>query len=76
MYHIVLFEGLNEVEVVPSNWIHGQECMWPPTRVDVVKATKNREPPGEGWEAYAARVIFTASKFNLVDSVGSRVTFS
>ena len=65
MYHIVIFESTNEVEVVPSNWVNGQVCMWPPT--NVMRAIKNGEQPGEGWNAYTIRVIFTAGKCILLD---------
>lgn len=66
MYHIVIFEKTNEVEVVPSKWVNGEECMWPPNKVDVVKATKSQEQPGAGWKPYRVRVIFTSSKYNCV----------
>lgn len=66
MYHIVIFEKTNEVEVVPSKWVNGEHCMWPPNKVDVVKATKSQEKPGAGWKTYKVRVIFTSSKYNCV----------
>ncbi|MED6240192.1 hypothetical protein ATANTOWER_017279 [Ataeniobius toweri] len=64
MYHIVIFEKTNEVEVVPSEWISGEECMWPPNKVDVVKAIKSQEQPGEDWKPHRARVIFTSNDYN------------
>ncbi|XP_078142921.1 uncharacterized protein LOC144541793 isoform X1 [Centroberyx gerrardi] len=64
MYHIVVFEKTNEVEVVPSNWVNEEECMWPPNKVDVVKATKSKEQPGAGWKPYRVRVIFTSNDYN------------
>ncbi|KAL3970498.1 kelch-like protein 33 [Sarotherodon galilaeus] len=35
--------------------------MWPPNKVDVVKATKR---PGGGWKTYKVQVIFTSSDYN------------
>ncbi|MED6270358.1 hypothetical protein CHARACLAT_009371 [Characodon lateralis] len=64
MYHIVIFEKTNEVQVVPSGWISGEECMWPPNKVDVVKALKSQEQPGEDWKTHRARVIFTSDDYN------------
>ncbi|XP_052397254.1 uncharacterized protein si:dkey-242h9.3 isoform X2 [Carassius gibelio] len=64
MYHIVIFEKTNEVEVVPSNWVKENECMWPPNKVDVVKATKNKEQPGEGWTPHRVRIIFTSNSYS------------
>lgn len=66
MYHIVIFEKTNEVEVVPAKWVKGDECMWPPGKVDVVKATKNQEIPGEGWSPYIVRIIYTSCKYYFV----------
>lgn len=65
MYHIVIFQKTNEVEVVPSNWINDDKCMWPPNKTDVVKATKNNEQPGKGWTTHSVRIIFTSSKYIL-----------
>lgn len=62
MYHIVILEKTNEEEVVPLNWVNGGECMWPPSKVDVTKATKNQEQPGADWTPYGVQVIYTSSK--------------
>lgn len=67
MYCSVIFEKTNEMEVVPATWVSGEECMWPPNKVDV-KATKSQEQPGAGWKPYRIRVTFTSSKYNCLDS--------
>lgn len=43
--------------------------MWPPNKVDVVKATKSQEKPGAGWKTYMFQVIFTSSKYNCETSL-------
>lgn len=50
MFHIVVFDNTNEVEVVPSIWIKKNgECMWPPYKIDIAKAVKLQECPGDEW---------------------------
>lgn len=60
MFHIVVFDKTNEVEVVPSVWIKNGECMWPPNKIDITKAVKSQESPGDDWKPHKARVIFTS----------------
>ncbi|XP_038565347.1 vacuolar protein sorting-associated protein VTA1 homolog isoform X2 [Micropterus salmoides] len=64
MFHIVVFDNTNEVEVVPSVWIENGECMWPPNKIDVAKAVKSQECPGDGWMPHKARIIFTSHDYN------------
>lgn len=66
MFHIVVFDNTNEVEVVPSVWIKNGKCMWPPNRSDVAKCIKSQECPGVGWKPYKARIIFTSGKLNSI----------
>lgn len=68
MYHIVVFDDTNEVEVVPSVWINNGECMWPPHKTDVAKSVKSQECPGDGWKSHKARIIFTSRKLHFVNS--------
>lgn len=60
MFHIVVFDKTNEVEVVPSVWIKNGECMWPPNKSDITKAVKSQESPGDDWKPHKARIIFTS----------------
>ncbi|XP_072566840.1 uncharacterized protein [Paramormyrops kingsleyae] len=60
MFHIVVFDKTNEVEVVPSVWIKNGECMWPPNKGDITKAVKSQESPGDDWKPHKARIIFTS----------------
>lgn len=68
MFHIVVFDNTNEVEVVPSVWIENGECMWPPNKIDVAKAVKSQECPGDGWMPHKARIIFTSRKLSVITS--------
>uniref|UniRef100_A0A1A8ENN8 Uncharacterized protein n=1 Tax=Nothobranchius korthausae TaxID=1143690 RepID=A0A1A8ENN8_9TELE len=63
MYHIVIFEKTNEVEVVPSRWVSGEECMWP-HKTDVVKVMKTQEQPGADWIPFRSRVLFTSDDYS------------
>ncbi|XP_065152686.1 uncharacterized protein [Paramisgurnus dabryanus] len=64
MFHIVVFDNTNEVEVVPSSWIKNGECMWPPNKIDIAKAVKLQECPGDEWKPHKARIIFTSNDYN------------
>ncbi|XDV37898.1 hypothetical protein PO909_007424, partial [Leuciscus waleckii] len=64
MFHIVVFDNTNEVEVVPSIWIKNGECMWPPNKIDIAKAVKLQECPGDEWKPHKARIIFTSHDYN------------
>lgn len=60
MYHIVIFESTNEVEVVPQNWVRDNICMWPPYKnKDRVKAIKTMVKPRPSWTPYKIRIILT-----------------
>ncbi|XP_016117366.1 serine/arginine repetitive matrix protein 2-like [Sinocyclocheilus grahami] len=52
MFHIVVFDKTNEVEVVPSIWIKNGECMWPPNKTDIAKAVKLQECRGDEWKPH------------------------
>uniref|UniRef100_A0A8C9ZIS3 DUF4806 domain-containing protein n=1 Tax=Sander lucioperca TaxID=283035 RepID=A0A8C9ZIS3_SANLU len=60
MFHIVIFESTNEVEVVPAIWVKDNTCMWPPYKHDeIVKAVRSQEPTGPHWIPYKVRKILT-----------------
>ncbi|XDV16632.1 hypothetical protein PO909_029579 [Leuciscus waleckii] len=64
MYHIVIFETTNEVEVVPHNWVRDNVCMWPPYKYeDRVKAIKSMVKPGPSWTPFKIRIIFTRETY-------------
>lgn len=64
MFHIVVFDKTNEVEVVPSIWIKNGECLWPPNKTDIAKAVRLQDCPGDEWKAHKARIIFTSHDYN------------
>ncbi|XP_059415166.1 uncharacterized protein LOC132149783 [Carassius carassius] len=63
MFHIVVFDKTNEVKVEPSVWIKNGECMWPPNKIDITKAVKSQEIPGDDWKPHKARIIFTSHDY-------------
>jgi hypothetical protein len=55
MYILVKFMDNNSVAVIPSNWLHSNQCpLWPPYKTSdrLDRAVRKREPPGESWQAY------------------------
>lgn len=64
MYHIVIFEAMNEEELVPLTWVRDGQCFWPPRNVD--KSTKAQTSPGYGWTPYRFSDNFTSGKLNFV----------
>lgn len=64
MYHIVIFETTNEIEVVPHSWVRDNVCMWPPYKYeDRVKAIKSNVKPGSSWTPYKIRIVFTRETY-------------
>ncbi|KAL6455349.1 hypothetical protein MHYP_G00362000 [Metynnis hypsauchen] len=60
MFHIVIFESTNELEVVPEMWVKKNTCLWPPYKRDeIVKAVISQEPPGALWVPYKVRTILS-----------------
>ncbi|KAL6481167.1 hypothetical protein MHYP_G00092470 [Metynnis hypsauchen] len=58
MFHTVIFESTNEVEVVPEIWVEKTTCLWPPDKRDeTVKAVRSQEPPGALWLPYKVHTI-------------------
>ncbi|KAM7295694.1 uncharacterized protein ISCGN_020967 [Ixodes scapularis] len=47
MFAVVRFLSDNSVDVVPSNWLNGNECLWPSKfrASRAIKAVKLRESP-------------------------------
>ncbi|XP_031140219.1 uncharacterized protein LOC116039527 [Sander lucioperca] len=64
MFHIVIFESTNEVEVVPAIWVKDNTCMWPPYKHDeIVKAVRSQEPTGPHWIPYKVRKILSKATY-------------
>ncbi|XP_064463675.1 uncharacterized protein LOC135374669 [Ornithodoros turicata] len=55
-YCIVEFVEEGSVELVPSNWITGNKCSWPPGPGDKTHLIKKRQPPGREWKMYKVAV--------------------
>ena len=57
-FAVVEFTKDRSVEVVPSNWIVGNACYWPPYRgMRFTTSVKKSETPDETWNEYQIRVI-------------------
>ncbi|KAL6455355.1 hypothetical protein MHYP_G00362060 [Metynnis hypsauchen] len=64
MFHIVIFESTNELEVVPEMWVKKNTCLWPPYKRDeIVKAVISQEPPGALWVPYKVRTILSKATY-------------
>ncbi|CAL9699728.1 unnamed protein product [Knipowitschia caucasica] len=65
MFHIVEFTGTKEVEVVPALWVKKDICFWPSyyKKNDLVKAIKQKESPGEEWEIFTVKILYTADTY-------------
>ncbi|XP_037573507.1 uncharacterized protein LOC119455992 [Dermacentor silvarum] len=58
-YAIVEFLTLDEVEVVPSTWIKGNRCVWPPEHIKgdkVVTMVKKAAMPDASWKRFEVSV--------------------
>ncbi|XP_062868933.1 uncharacterized protein LOC134331441 [Trichomycterus rosablanca] len=66
MYYIVEFLQTNEVAVVPSIWVKNGMCQWPLTykMSDIMRATRNQEQPGDHWESYSIKILYTTDNYN------------
>ena len=54
----------DSVDVVPSCWLDGNVCFWPPYRgLRFTAAVKKQEKPGELWSRNSARVIELCGQF-------------
>lgn len=62
MYSIVHFLNENKVEMVPSLWIDGNNCKWPPTKSSqtINLLRKNLVSPEENWTAYNVRILYSS----------------
>lgn len=51
MFHIISFLETNEVEVVPSCWVDGDQCAWPRLRGEsLTRAVKLVMKPKKEWK--------------------------
>lgn len=82
MYAVVLFLKTNDVEVVAGNWLSMDDkmCVWPPYRSAsrILKASRDKEKPGEGWVPYPIRVLRKYGNFinNNTNLLSLRMQFS
>lgn len=64
-YSVVHFHERDEVSVVPSKWVRGNEVLWPPYKstVKITAAIKDMEETSpRDWEQYKCRVMVTCGK--------------
>ncbi|KAG5861271.1 hypothetical protein JTB14_003559 [Gonioctena quinquepunctata] len=55
---VVKFDDENTVEAVPSSWILGNSCYWPPyARDKLVAAIKNFEAPNTHWPLHKMEIF-------------------
>ncbi|XP_070379305.1 uncharacterized protein [Dermacentor albipictus] len=58
-YAIIEFLALQEVEVVPSTWIKGNRCAWPPEHIKgdkIVAMVKKAAMPDASWKCFEVSV--------------------
>lgn len=55
---IVKFNDENSVEAVPSSWIFGKRCYWPPFQRDkLITAIQINENPNTHWLSYEVTIF-------------------
>ncbi|XP_071573407.1 uncharacterized protein [Temnothorax nylanderi] len=55
---VVIFTEEDNVEAVPSNWIHDNKCYWPSLTSEKLKAAiKNHNEPNVSWPSYPIRIL-------------------
>ncbi|KAI2665804.1 Transmembrane protein 237 [Labeo rohita] len=60
MFHIVSFVETNEVEVVPSSWVHDEQCVWPNLQGEsLTKAVKLAMNPRKDWKKFRVKLLYT-----------------
>ncbi|XP_039505965.1 uncharacterized protein LOC120461757 [Pimephales promelas] len=65
MFHIVSFLETNEVEVVPSCWVDGDQCVWPRLRGEsLTKAVKLATKPKKEWKIFQVKVLYTTDNYD------------
>lgn len=62
-WSIVEFLEDGAVIAVPSTWIKGNLCYWPPplSRIQLVNALKQLEPLSTSWQTYDVKVFKNAT---------------
>ncbi|XP_073711069.1 uncharacterized protein [Misgurnus anguillicaudatus] len=64
MFHIVSFLETNEVEVVPTGWVDGDQCVWPTLKGDsLTKAVKMNMKPKKDWKKYKVKLLYTTDNY-------------
>ncbi|XP_060745416.1 uncharacterized protein LOC132858889 [Tachysurus vachellii] len=65
MFHIVSFLETNEVEVVPSGWVDGDQCVWPHLRGEsLTKAVKLAMKPKKEWKICKVKLLYTTDNYD------------
>ncbi|ROJ30501.1 DNA-directed RNA polymerase II subunit RPB1 [Anabarilius grahami] len=65
MFHIVSFLETNEVEVVPSGWVDGDQCVWPRLRGEsLTKAVKLAMKPKKEWKIFKVKLLYTTDNYD------------
>ncbi|XP_042568601.1 transcriptional regulatory protein AlgP-like isoform X2 [Cyprinus carpio] len=65
MFHIVSFLETNEVEVVPSSWVDGDQCVWPRLRGEsLTKAVKLAMKPKKEWKIFKVKLLYTTDNYD------------
>jgi hypothetical protein len=55
---IVEFVADKTVDIVPTNWINGDEAFWAPfSKEKLERAVKKREQPQLTWQSYKVRIL-------------------
>ncbi|XP_076295808.1 uncharacterized protein LOC143216543 [Lasioglossum baleicum] len=61
---VVQFVKDGTVEAVPSNWLEGHKCYWPPLKKSkLLNAIKNTETPRTTWDHFSVK-LFNHSNFD------------
>lgn len=61
-WSVVKFIGENTVEAVPTNWLIGQMCYWPPyTKEKLILAIRRHEPPNTCWPLHNIELFKNAT---------------
>ena len=58
MYAIV-FSKENSVAVVPTSWLDGDTCFWPPFKLQdrIDRAVKNADLPHKSWSRHPVKIL-------------------
>ncbi|XP_064464985.1 uncharacterized protein LOC135376412 [Ornithodoros turicata] len=67
MYSVVHFTDMDDVAVVPTDWISDGMSVWPPYKstARITRAVRETENPGLDWERYSCRVLSSADSYEV-----------